>query len=92
MSQWKHWLCGPPSTHKAALLHTIFEDNQINILALQETCIGLDAPPAIQDDIAPPEYTIYYVHRPFKGGHLTIVIQDHFQTCPVDIKWKLEWF
>ena len=70
----------------AALLHTIIEVNQLNILALQETWIGPDAPPAIQDDIAPPGYTAYHVHCPTRGGGLAIVIQDHFQTRPVDIK------
>ena len=80
------------AVHKAALLPTITEDNQINILALQETWIGPDAPPAIQDDIAPPGYTAYHVHRPTRGGGLAIVVQDHFQTRPVDIKWKPKLF
>ena len=80
------------AVHKAALLHTIIEDNKINILALQETWIGPDAPPAIRDDIAPPGYSAYHVHRPTRGGGLAIVIQDHFQARPVDLKWKPKLF
>ena len=61
-------------------------------MALQETWIPPDVPPAIVDDIAPPGFTAYHVHRPTRGGGLAIIIRDHFQARLVDLKWKPRLF
>ena len=80
------------AVHKAALLHNMISKNKLDIMALQETWIPPDAPPAIVDDIAPPGFTAYHVHRPTRGGGLTIIIRDHFQARLVDVKWKPRLF
>ena len=63
------------AVHKAALLHDMISENKLDIMALQETWIPPDAPPAIVDDIAPPGFTAYHVHRPTRGGGLAIIIR-----------------
>ena len=80
------------AVHKAALLHDMISENKLDIMALQETWIPPDAPPAIVDDIAPPSFTAYHVHRPTRGGGLAIIIRDHFQARPVDVKWNPRLF
>ena len=80
------------AVHKAALLHDMISENKLDIMALQETWIPPDAPPTIADDIAPPGFTAYHVHRPTRGGGLAIIIRDHFQARPVDVKWKPRLF
>ena len=60
------------TVRKAALLHDMISENKLNIKALQETWIPRDAPPTIVDDIAPPGFTAYHVHRPTRGGGLAI--------------------
>ena len=80
------------AVHKAALLHDMISENKLDIMALQETWIPLEAPPAIVDDFTPPGFTAYRVHRPTRGGGLAIIIRDHFQARPVDVKWKPRLF
>ena len=80
------------AVHKAALIHDMISENKLDIMALQETWIPPDAPPTIVDDIAPPGFTAYHVHRPTRGGGLAIIIRDHFQARPVDVKWKPRLF
>ena len=46
------------------MVHTIIADNNIHLLALQETWIDVDDPSAIQADLAPTGYGVLHVHRP----------------------------
>ena len=52
------------AVNRAALVHTIIADNNIDLLALQETWINADDPKAVQAHIAPAGYSILHVHRP----------------------------
>ena len=51
------------AVHKAASLHDIIHDNKLSILALSETWIPGDAPPAIAQDIAPDGFGVLHTHR-----------------------------
>jgi len=70
------------AVHKAAILHDLIYDNSIDILALSETWIRPDAPPAIARDIAPDNYNVLHVHRPMitggpaTGGGLAIIYSN----------------
>ena len=57
------------AVNKAAPLHVLIEDFDLDVIALTETWISSDAPPAIMNDIAPPGYSSLHVHRtPVPGG------------------------
>ena len=67
------------------------DDNEISILALTETWIRSDDPPAIKNGPAPPGYRILHVHRDSnqpagsdqtRGGGLALVYQDDIQISP----------
>jgi exonuclease III len=67
---------------RAALIHTIIADHNIDCMALQETWIDVNDPNAIVADIAPAGYGVLHVHRPSKvsanrrlhrGGGLAII-------------------
>ena len=51
------------AVNKAALVHDIIRDHNIDILALNETWITSNLPPAISDDIAPTVYRVQHVRR-----------------------------
>ena len=58
------------AVNKAASLHDIINDHGLNILALSETWITDDAPPAIAQDIAPNGFGVIHAHRRRSaGGH-----------------------
>ena len=46
------------AVHKAAEIHLTINDEQLEIVAVTETCVPLDTPDAISVDIAPTGYTI----------------------------------
>ena len=67
---------------KSALIHSIIADDNIDVLALNETWIRKDAPAVILQDPAPEGYRIIHVHRkttadnPSRGGGLAIISRD----------------
>ena len=75
------------AVNKAANIHDIISENNLDVLALQETWVTSDAPPAIKDDIAPPGFMIQHVHRPSRGGGLAIIHREHLRFRPIDLKW-----
>ena len=66
------------AVHKAALIHDAINESHIDILALNETWVQADHPPAISNDLAPPGYHVDHVHRTTKerGGGLAITYRD----------------
>jgi hypothetical protein len=76
---------------KAALIHDLIIDNNIDIFAIQETWLPPNTHPSIKCDIAPPGYTVVHVHRPSvasrpsRGGGIAIVLRDHYKTRPIDL-------
>ena len=72
--------------NKAPLLHSLIADNDLSILALTETWIKTDDPPAIKNDPAPPGYRITHVHREnadkTRGGGLAVIHQDSINVSP----------
>ena len=74
---------------KAALLHSIISDNSLDILALQETWLATEDPPAITRDIAPAGFTVLHVFRdttrvdgPVSGGGLAVVARGGLRARP----------
>jgi len=67
---------------KSALLHSIIADDNIDVLALNETWIQQDSPPVILQESAPEGYKIIHVHRkiteggPTRGGGLAIISRN----------------
>ena len=59
---------------RAAVLHDVISDRQLDGLAIQESWIPSDAPATVKNDIAPIAYTALHVHRerrpdgPKRGG------------------------
>ena len=51
------------AVNKAPLLYNIISDLNLDILALQETWIGMDASPAIKADVASEVFSSSPVHR-----------------------------
>ena len=81
------------AVNKAASLHDIINDHGLNILALSETWITDDAPPAIAQDIAPNGFGVIYAHRRrsagghARGGGLALVFSKKLFTAqPVKLK------
>jgi len=74
------------AANKAALIHDIINDYSIDLLALQETWIQPNAPPAIKQDIAPSGFAVDHAPRPCiaggpsRGGGLAVIHRD---TCSV---------
>ena len=79
---------------KAALLHDLIQDNNIDILALQETWLPPDSHPAIKLDIAPPGFVVSHVHRPIvaggptRGGGLAIIHRDFYKARQIDLHFR----
>ena len=67
------------AVHKAALIHDLIADQHLDIVALQETWITADSPPAVKADVAPDGYGVLHVHRvavrggPTRGGGLALI-------------------
>ena len=51
------------AVNKAALLHDVIADHQLDILAITETWMRADDPPAVQLDIAPVGYSVCHQYR-----------------------------
>ena len=76
--------------NKAAELHLTIEEEQLDILALCETWMPLDAPDAISLDIASYGYTVINAPRECgrRGGGLAIIHQEDIKVTRVHIKSK----
>jgi len=68
------------AVNKAALIHGIISDNNLDVLSLTETWISASAPPSVRDDIAPPGFKSLHTHRRsqkhVRGGGLAVVFRD----------------
>jgi len=49
--------------HKAAVIHDVIADHQLDVLALTETWIPSDAPDAVKLDVALPGHSVVHRHR-----------------------------
>jgi len=75
------------AVNKAAQIHSVIDDSDLDILILTETWIARNAPRAIKEDIAPDGYKIHHAHRSAQGkrngtkksgGGIAIVYRDCF--------------
>jgi len=75
--------------HKAALIHDVIADHQLDVLTLTETWITSDAPDAIKLDVAPPGFQV--THQPRgsstdkRGGGIAIIHRDNIVARPLDV-------
>ena len=69
--------------HKAALIHDVIADNQLDILLLTETWIPSEAPDAVKLDVAPSGYSVVHRHRPGTraGGSLVGLERANRSRC-----------
>lgn len=71
------------ATQKCAMINDIMNDNDLNVLAVVETWIKEDAPPAIKNDLAPPGYSVLHTHRSAvlsgrtRGGGLAFIYSNN---------------
>jgi exonuclease III len=79
---------------KASLIQDIIRDNNIDILALQETWVPEDTHPAIKLDTAPPGFIINHVHRPLvvggkkRGGGLAVIYREDLIVRPHKLHFR----
>ena len=53
--------------NKAAQIHSVIEDHDLDLVILTETWIARNAPQAVKGDIAPEGYKIHHAHRSAQG-------------------------
>jgi len=74
---------------KAALIHDVIADHQLDVLALTETWIPSDAPDAVKLDVAPPGYSVVHRHRGSsaerRGGGVDVIHRDTVKCSVVDV-------
>jgi len=71
-----------PAVQKAALMHDMIDNKNLDLLVLTETWIDSKAPPAIKKDIAPEGYVVIHADRSGKsvrGGGIAVVYSDTFR-------------
>jgi len=81
------------AVQKAALIEDVINDNRLDALAVCESWIRDDAPAAIKNDIAPPNYAVLHVHRSQKstndhlkaGGVLAFIHRDDLVVRPIKV-------
>jgi len=71
------------AVHKAALLHDLIQEYNLDVLSLTETWITSDAPDAVKLDVAPPGYSVIHQHRGAyhdkRGGGIAFVHRNNIQ-------------
>jgi len=76
------------ANNKSALIHDIINDFHLDVLALTETWITSDAPPAIKRDVAPAGFHVLHVHRHIVadgkkcGGGLAVIYRNNIKVIP----------
>jgi len=80
------------SAGKVAVLHDVIAERSIDLMALTETWVKPDDPPAVANDPAPPGYKIIHVPRPCVrrvtrsssnlGGGLAVIHRDTLSVRP----------
>ena len=79
------------AVHKAALIHGVIDDYGLDVLALSETWITSDAPPAVKNAVAPNGFNVLHVHREIvpdgraRGGRLAILHRDSIPVLAFDL-------
>ena len=73
--------------HKAALLHDVIADYELDLLVVTETWLHGDQPTAITEDIAPAGYTVFHDFRPSNqpGGGVAVICRGGLQCAPVGL-------
>ena len=75
--------------HKAAVIHDVIADHQLDVLALTETWIPSDAPDAVKLDVAPPGHSVVHRHRGSstdrRGGGVAVIHRDSVRCTPVNV-------
>jgi len=68
-------------------LHDLIPSESLDILAVCETRVRPDAPPAISKDLAPPGYAVINVPRSNgRGvGGLAVIHRDHFGVSSIPL-------
>ena len=73
---------------KAASIHTLLAQDDLDVLVLTETRIHVDDPEAVKLNLAPSGYAVHHVSRTTRGGsglvflHRTSVNISTWKTCP----------
>ena len=74
---------------KAALIHDVIEEHNLDLVFVEETWIPSDAPDAIKLDIAPTGYRVAHAHRGTsdekRGGGIAVIYRESFQLSIVDV-------
>ena len=79
--------------NKAALIHSLIAEYQIEIFALCETWTSTEDPPAILLDFAPTGYRVHHVSRPSstrgrRGGGLAIIVTESTTVKPISLSFQ----
>lgn len=85
------------AVHKAPLIHDLINDKNFSILALSETWMRTDDPPAILNDSAPDGYNVLHSPRtglgPYsRGGGLAIVYRKDIKVRKANLNIETKSF
>ena len=80
-----------PSVDKATEIHLTISDENLDIVAINETSLPLDVPYAVSMDTAPPEYNIMNKEG-HHGGGLAVIFKDNLKVTRVLINLKTSRF
>jgi len=71
--------------HKAAALHDMIHDNNLDIAVITETWIPADAPDAVKLDVALPGYVVCHEvrHTQRRGGGIAVICRETFKMSTV---------
>ena len=82
--------------NKAALIHDTLESYDLDFVALTETWLRGDDPPAILQDLAPAGYSVIHFHRGVKGksrgGGISFIFREGLSVSALDLKFKPKFF
>ena len=84
------------AVNKGALIDDLIRDNQLDVLAVCESGMRIDAPDAIKYDIAPQNYSVLHVQRPpasdtgrcRRGGGLSFIFNKQLSVRPLKTSFK----
>ena len=79
--------------NKTELVLNVIDEQKLDVLAITETFLKVDHPPAIKDDLVPPGFDIQHVHRPDKrGGAIAVVSRESLYARPFNLVGKYTSF